>query len=299
MGKVSKKLIVFGAGYNFIKNVEQLEREYEIVALTDNDKQKWNQMIGGHLCYNPANALEFDYDSILIASVNAQVIKEIEMQLRDLGNGKEILSLNEYNICDFCWNDSKYPSYYKDDFGNEIIFEEGVQFRRIHFYIAGCNNTIIVKRNVTVVVNLDIYMGGNENCLEIGERTSFVSSHIDIAEKGIVKIGKDCMISADVDIYQSATHPIFEIHSGQRINLSKDIFIGDHVWIGKRVGLMSGFRVGDGSIVGYGSVSSRVFENNVTIAGNPAKILHKNVEWRKDGLGFYKLDNIEESKTER
>ena len=59
---------------------------------------------------------------------------------------------------------------------------------------------------------------------------------------------------------------------------------------------MSGFSIGDGSIVGYGSVSSGSFGNNVIIAGSPAKVTKNNIIWKKDYVGLYALDCIDDAK---
>lgn len=294
-----KKLLVFGAGFNFSKNVERLEEDYEIVALADNDMEKRGRNISGYVCCAPEEALKKEYEQVLVASDNLQVVDEITNQLNALGNKKPILGLRDYNILCFSWKNSEYPKDYADCFENEIVFEESVCFRNISFYINGSRNRIVLRKNVKVVENLEIYVCGDDNSIEIGERTTIVSAHIDLAEGGSVQIGRDCMFSANVDIFQSATHPVFDKGNGLRINPSKNIVIGNHVWIGKKAAFMTGFAIGDGSVVGYGSVSSGEFGNNVTIAGSPARVLRKNVEWSRDVVGFYDLKSVESSRVGR
>ena len=51
-----------------------------------------------------------------------------------------------------------------------------------------------------------------------------------------------------------------------------------------------------GSIIGYGSVSSGQFGENVTVAGSTAKVIKENIEWTRDYLGFCGLDNISDSR---
>ena len=294
-----EKVLIFCAGYSFLKFLDVIKNKYDIVALTDNDEKKWGELIGGLVCCKPSDIASLEYESVLVASENIQIVQTIEKQLCDMKIYKKVLQLSECCIGQMCLKNSEYKPFYNDLLGNEIVMGEGVNFQQINLYVTGTNNRVILHNNVTIVVNLDIYIGGSDNVVEIGERTSIVSAHIDVAEKGSVQIGTDCMISSEVDIYQSATHPIFDINNGKRVNESKDIFIGNHVWLGKRVGLMSGFCIVDGSIVGYGSVSAGVFKENVTIAGNPAKILRENVEWRRDGVGLYELDIIDKAKVDK
>ena len=49
---------------------------------------------------------------------------------------------------------------------------------------------------------------------------------------------------------------------------------------------MSGFSIGEGSIIGKGAISSSKFEENCIIAGNPAKVIRKNVTWGREAVGY-------------
>ena len=58
-----------------------------------------------------------------------------------------------------------------------------------------------------------------------------------------------------------------------RVRLVKPVYIGDYVWVGMRVSIIPGIRIGEGAIIGMGSV---VFEDVPPLAiviGNPAKII--------------------------
>ncbi len=97
------------------------------------------------------------------------------------------------------------------------------------------------------------------------------------------------MLSWDIDIWQQAAHPIYEMETGRRINTAKNIEVGNHVWIGKSVGLLAGCRIGSDSVVGYGTVASSSYSNNCIIAGNPAKEIRHGISWKRDVTGFYDL----------
>jgi acetyltransferase-like isoleucine patch superfamily enzyme len=50
------------------------------------------------------------------------------------------------------------------------------------------------------------------------------------------------------------------------------VHIGDNVWIGDRVGILPGTRIGDNSVVSFAAVCGRDYPPNVIIMGNPAKV---------------------------
>ncbi|MFR2774230.1 MAG: acyltransferase [Anaerostipes sp.] len=94
-----------------------------------------------------------------------------------------------------------------------------------------------------------------------------------------ITIGKNCAIARDCLIMDFDAHSItYEDNSNNCI--SKPIVIGNHVWIGARSIILKGVSIGDGAVIGAGSVVTRNVPQNSIVAGNPAKILKQNIEWR-------------------
>lgn len=46
--------------------------------------------------------------------------------------------------------------------------------------------------------------------------------------------------------------------------------------------VLSNSEIGDGSIIGANSVVTKKFPNNCVVAGNPAKLLRKDVAWDRE-----------------
>jgi acetyltransferase-like isoleucine patch superfamily enzyme len=59
----------------------------------------------------------------------------------------------------------------------------------------------------------------------------------------------------------------------------KPVIIGDHVWVGAGVTVL-GASIGDGAVVGAGSVVVSAVPGKAMVAGNPARIIGKNVSFK-------------------
>jgi len=108
-------------------------------------------------------------------------------------------------------------------------------------------------------------------------------SKVYLNAKGMTKItiGSYCLFSNTIDISTTDWHQVLD-ENFERVNLDRDVRIGSHVWIGRKVMIGKGVSIGDNSIIGSGSVVTKSFdENNVVIAGNPARVCKRGVNWKR------------------
>lgn len=91
-----------------------------------------------------------------------------------------------------------------------------------------------------------------------------------VAEHGRITVGDNCLIGARVSIINSDFHPlgIERRHSGG--GKSKDVRIGNNVFIGTGVSIMKGVTVGDNAVIANGSVVFDDVAANTVVRGNPA-----------------------------
>ncbi len=92
---------------------------------------------------------------------------------------------------------------------------------------------------------------------------------------GTVHIGKDVMVGEGL-IALSRNHEFGNTEIPMRLQgFQKDqpIIIADDVWIGSRVIILPGVKIGTGSIIGAGSVVTKDVPPYAIAAGNPAKII--------------------------
>ena len=129
------------------------------------------------------------------------------------------------------------------------------------------NNDFLMNRGT------DIFIGEGA-ILELGSGYSMDNLQIQCLKN--IKIGENIVISRDVIIRDSDSHDILD---GKHIQ-TKEIEIGNHVWIGLRVIILKGVKIGDGAIIGAGSIVTKDVPPNCLAIGIPAKVIKENVQWK-------------------
>jgi len=81
-------------------------------------------------------------------------------------------------------------------------------------------------------------------------------------------IASGCVIFTTEHRFMGAESLPFDL-----IRQIKPVIIGDYVWIGARVLIHPGVRIGDGAIVGMGSVVNADVPPLAIVSGNPAKVI--------------------------
>ena len=89
------------------------------------------------------------------------------------------------------------------------------------------------------------------------------------------------MFAGGVELRTDDAHAIYDVRSGERINVSKTIVIGEHVWIAKHAVVMGGVSIGDGTVVGYRSLVTSDLPNNCVAVGSPARVVRRDIAWER------------------
>ena len=193
----------------------------------------------------------------------------------------------------------RFEGYWSDIYENII---------RTNSYIsitvkgAGCcinilSNKLKSTSRMTMSRNAYVYIGeeckghecsfelGKCSNLKIGKRSILSNCHISCQTFTKLFIGEDCLFSKNEMIFSGDGHAIFIVEDGEKSNRRLNPFeeswlrIGNHVWLGYRCHILAGADIGDGCIVGAGSLVNKKLPNNCIIAGVPAKIIKKNCAW--------------------
>lgn len=171
---------------------------------------------------------------------------------------------------------------------NNILFcEKNVTLEnsRIDF---NNDNSILYLSSNTHNYKLNLFLNNN-NLVFIG-KNNFMNGPITLvlSEGKNIIIGEKNLFSYNIGLRVADAHLIYSSKSHERINLSKSIFIGDHVWIGESVRILKGCIIGSGSIIGTNSVlSNKKVNSNTSWAVNPAREIKKNIFWDEKSVHAY------------
>lgn len=111
--------------------------------------------------------------------------------------------------------------------------------------------------------------------IEIGAFTTLNNRASILSEGAGIHIGERCMIGQEVLITDSNFHELAVARRAMNDQRPRAVHIGNDVFIGARVTILKGCRVGDGSVLAAGSVLPPGFEAPPLsiVAGNPARVV--------------------------
>lgn len=153
---------------------------------------------------------------------------------------------------------------------------------KIQINIIGKNNIVIVEEAVIVSECLLILIV-DDNCLvHIGKGCTFEETCISIADRGNrVIIGEDSMFARRTTVLASDFHTIADLKTGKRKNISKEVIIDNHVWIGFGATILKNTHIMSNSIIGAHSVVHGMVLPNSIFIGTNFRRGHE-VTWDRD-----------------
>lgn len=144
------------------------------------------------------------------------------------------------------------------------------------------NTSIELGNNITLRSDSFDYFGGmpfNTTLLvdreggriSIGDDCRINGAYIH-AKKSII-IGKNCVIAAGTNIFDSNGHQLLSANRTIGEDVPKEVVIGDNVWLCINSVVLKGTTIGDNCVVAANSVVKGDFPNNSLIQGNPAIVV--------------------------
>lgn len=163
---------------------------------------------------------------------------------------------------------------------NQIIVGDYSRLLNCTINIRGNNNTIVIG-NHCVCNQGEFWIEDCDNTIEIGDDTALCGKIQLAAIEGTrINIGKRCLFSSGIDIRTGDSHSLIKEGTKERLNKSKDITIGNHVWVGTGVTILKGTTVAENCMVGAASLLCKSYTSpNCVLAGVPANEVRRDIDW--------------------
>jgi acetyltransferase-like isoleucine patch superfamily enzyme len=145
----------------------------------------------------------------------------------------------------------------------------------------GFNLNLMRDSKVMISGNSKIGLGSSLSVdegavFEIGS-SSYICSGATIRVAQRVCIGDRCAISWNVTIIDSDFHE-YQLEDGTIPEKTKEVVIGNNVWIGNNVLILKGVHIGDDAIIAAGSVVTKDVPAGCAVGGNPVKVIKNGVK---------------------
>ena len=119
--------------------------------------------------------------------------------------------------------------------------------------------------------------------IELGENF-FANYGLVVLDCAPVRFGRNCFIGPQCGIY-TAVHPLDARERAAAVEWARPVSVGDNVWMGGHVTVLPGVSIGEGSVIGAGSVVTHDVPAGVVAAGNPCRIIRAVEEKDRSGSG--------------
>lgn len=153
--------------------------------------------------------------------------------------------------------------------GYNGLFER-IRASLVKGFVDSCGAYVNIQPNATIARRIRIgdHSGIGNKCIIQGNVT--IGRHVMMGPEVYIYTQNHCFARTDIPMDQ------------QGFAEEKPVFIEDDVWIGSRVTILPGVRIGQGSIVGAAAVVTKDVPPYSVVAGNPAKVVRIREQGQED-----------------
>lgn len=168
--------------------------------------------------------------------------------------------------------------------GNVLRIADGCVLRGCTFDLSGDGNRVLIGKD-TLLLDLECVTEDAHNTVSLGAQCAVLGrTHLAAIEGTRIDIGPDCMFGDDVQVRTGDSHSLVD-ENGQRVNPSRDVVIGPHVWLCARSICLKGTHLGEGCVLGTCAVASGdLAQPHCVLAGIPARVTKTGITWKKERI---------------
>jgi maltose O-acetyltransferase len=111
--------------------------------------------------------------------------------------------------------------------------------------------------------------------IEVGDRTEFNNNLMIKSEGAGIRIGRDGLFGAHVEIFDSDFHDLHPARRKTGKPQTAPVEIGDNVFVGMGARILKGVKIGSDAVIGAGSIVTGAIPPGVVAAGNPARVIRE------------------------
>lgn len=276
-------VVAYGIGQYYGHIMNRYKDRFRFDYLCDINWEKMGEAADGIPVISPEKLQKLNNVFVVVFAGNPRNENSIVVSLRE--KNLPYANVREFLPCQIVTGKmlKKMSSPYCDEIGNVIEFYPDIE-ESVCINFLGNNNHVKIGKRVSIG-RLLIDCGCEGQCF-IGDGTEIEEAKF-IVTNGKIQLGEDCLVAYKTVIRNHDTHHIFDSKNGERINVSEDVVIGNHVWLGYGATILKGTEIGSNSVVGTQAVVKGKYPKEVIIAGNPANIVRENVCWSKDNTCYY------------
>lgn len=117
--------------------------------------------------------------------------------------------------------------------------------------------------------------------VSIGPHTTINQARL-FVDNSEIHIGPDCMFSDDILLQSADQHGLIDMASLSFLNdRRRHIVLKEHVWVGRRCTIMPDVVIGEGSVIGTGSIATKDAAAFSFLVGVPARTVRDGGSWTR------------------
>lgn len=124
--------------------------------------------------------------------------------------------------------------------------------------------------NVGISIPFDTDYGWN---IKFGKNV-FINTNCYLMDGGGITFGDNVFIGPNCGFY-TATHPLNFEERNKGLELAEPIVVGSNTWFGGHVSVLPGVTIGEGTVIGAGSVVTKDIPPHCLAVGNPCKVIRE------------------------